>query len=729
MSVGASAVNSAYVTPSKEKCYSLLNIGRFLLQCKQELVDNAGALATRNLDLYMEYLAICFRRDIFKTFIRSFAVKKRPNYADQPEKIRKPVLVKTLRGFQFNDGDHVYKGDILVRQMGLEIYPGENVKLNRDTWDLVALRDGRFVITTETLSPYPDSPLYPVVREEGRVLRRPFVHVVAPPSVPVFKLKRYLLCLIRKDSTHVLADRLIVISYRHLRGRQREGVENVLITKTGQAMLEFQQQESATNMLTYYDLYSPPVIRGTQTITVQYSKHPHLTTTSKRPLLSEIIENVNKAHQALTWSPSSLSSSSRKVLWMQVTNPSTTPLGYVPFYQALFKFGQILRIVTFKSGSYPQAFIEFAQAISTDVAKHQLDGCPFVSGGICRTNYSHMEKLDVHQENQYCRDFTKNPLFLSSDLSGHHQQQGAGLAGAQSRVSPGSNSNTLSPAHSVSNGLPSVQQLASLDVQTLSSFANEVTQALAIAASRFPEPQSQHLQTQANSIRQLIPLVHIAANANGTAGGGGTFVDQAVNMPTGSPVLLVTQLNAEEITLDILFTLFGVYGDVQRVKILYNKKDSALIQFSDAYQANLALQYLNGIPLLGRTLRCQPSRHLSVTPAGELEAELTRDYTGSRLHRFRSVNSRNFSNICAPNTVLHVSGLPEDVCEDEIADLFHRLSGVAPTLVKSMDRDKRMALVEYATLADAVNALIKVDTYQIWPTARIRVTFSKSVVN
>lgn len=31
----------------------------------------------------------------------------------------------------------------------------------------------------------------------------------------------------------------------------------------------------------------------------------------------------------------------------------------------------------------------------------------------------------------------------------------------------------------------------------------------------------------------------------------------------------------------------GVYGDVQRVKILYNKKDSALIQMSDANQAQL----------------------------------------------------------------------------------------------------------------------------------------------
>lgn len=31
----------------------------------------------------------------------------------------------------------------------------------------------------------------------------------------------------------------------------------------------------------------------------------------------------------------------------------------------------------------------------------------------------------------------------------------------------------------------------------------------------------------------------------------------------------------------------GVYGDVQRVKILYNKKDSALIQMAEPHQAYL----------------------------------------------------------------------------------------------------------------------------------------------
>ena len=35
--------------------------------------------------------------------------------------------------------------------------------------------------------------------------------------------------------------------------------------------------------------------------------------------------------------------------------------------------------------------------------------------------------------------------------------------------------------------------------------------------------------------------------------------------------------------------LLGCYGDVLRVKILYNKKDSALIQFAESFQAQTGL--------------------------------------------------------------------------------------------------------------------------------------------
>lgn len=37
----------------------------------------------------------------------------------------------------------------------------------------------------------------------------------------------------------------------------------------------------------------------------------------------------------------------------------------------------------------------------------------------------------------------------------------------------------------------------------------------------------------------------------------------------------------------LLFPPLGVYGDVMRVKILFNKKENALIQMSDGTQAQL----------------------------------------------------------------------------------------------------------------------------------------------
>merc|ERR1719187_765040 len=73
-------------------------------------------------------------------------------------------------------------------------------------------------------------------------------------------------------------------------------------------------------------------------------------------------------------------------------------------------------------------------------------------------------------------------------------------------------------------------------------------------------------------------------------------------------VLLVSNLNEKEINCDDLFILFGHYGDVQRVKILFNKKDTALIQFTDYNQAQAAQQILNGVRLYGKEMRVSRSK-------------------------------------------------------------------------------------------------------------------------
>ncbi len=61
-----------------------------------------------------------------------------------------------------------------------------------------------------------------------------------------------------------------------------------------------------------------------------------------------------------------------------------------------------------------------------------------------------------------------------------------------------------------------------------------------------------------------------------------------------------------------IFTLFGVFGDVTRVKVLFGKPGTALVQFVDAVHAQRACQYLDKLSLVGPAsggLRVQFSKH------------------------------------------------------------------------------------------------------------------------
>uniref|UniRef100_A0A8C0YRM1 Polypyrimidine tract binding protein 2b n=1 Tax=Cyprinus carpio carpio TaxID=630221 RepID=A0A8C0YRM1_CYPCA len=156
------------------------------------------------------------------------------------------------------------------------------------------------------------------------------------------------------------------------------------------------------------------------------------------------------------------------------------------------------------------------------------------------------------------------------------------------------------------------------------------------------------------------------------------------------------------VTPQSLFTLFGVYGDVQRVKILYNKKDSALIQMSDGNQAQLAMSHLNGQKMYGKIIRVTLSKHQTVQlPREGLDDQgLTKDFTSSPLHRFKKPGSKNFQNIFPPSATLHLSNIP----------------------------DRKMALLQTSTVEEAIQALIDLHNYDMGRGHRLRVSFSKSTI-
>merc|ERR1712142_8930 len=120
------------------------------------------------------------------------------------------------------------------------------------------------------------------------------------------------------------------------------------------------------------------------------------------------------------------------------------------------------------------------------------------------------------------------------------------------------------------------------------------------------------------------------------------------------------------------FILFGVYGDVVRVKILYEKRDTALIEFTNSMQANQALRNLNGKKLYGKELKIKISKFQKVNmpKEGSDTFKLTKEYLNSALHRYKKPGSKNYSNIYEPCDVLHLSNIPEGYTKEKMEAIF-----------------------------------------------------------
>uniref|UniRef100_A0A3P9CNH1 Polypyrimidine tract binding protein 1 n=1 Tax=Maylandia zebra TaxID=106582 RepID=A0A3P9CNH1_9CICH len=197
-------------------------------------------------------------------------------------------------------------------------------------------------------------------------------------------------------------------------------------------------------------------------------------------------------------------------------------------------------------------------------------------------------------------------------------------------------------------------------------------------------------------------------------------------IPAGHSVLLVSNLNPE--VSDCLPT-GCVYGDVMRVKILFNKKENALVQMSDSTQAQLAMSHLNGQRLHGKPLRITLSKHMSVQlpREGHEDQGLTKDYSNSPLHRFKKPGSKNYSNIFPPSATLHLSNIPPSVVEDDLKMLFAS-SGAVVKAFKFFQKDHKMALIQVGSVEEAIESLIEFHNHDLGENHHLRVSFSKSSI-
>ncbi|EFJ25475.1 hypothetical protein SELMODRAFT_99329, partial [Selaginella moellendorffii] len=177
--------------------------------------------------------------------------------------------------------------------------------------------------------------------------------------------------------------------------------------------------------------------------------------------------------------------------------------------------------------------------------------------------------------------------------------------------------------------------------------------------------------------------------------------------------LLVSNLHEVLVYEEKLFNLFSGYGRVLRIKMFENAKQ-ALVQLADGVQAELALNFLKGAPLLGSAMEISFSKHNTI------RHPRTRDFTMDPYNRF---NSEYVKNCCPPSKILHISNVSDEVEEGDLLN-FLAPHGVIQRVKLFESTNRRQALVEFDTIEQATEALASKHRSKLKATS-LRIAFSR----
>ncbi|XP_078070193.1 polypyrimidine tract-binding protein 3 isoform X2 [Mustelus asterias] len=462
-------------------------------------------------------------------------------------------------------------------------------------------------------------------------------------------------------------------------------VTNLLMLKgKNQAFLEMASEEAAVTMVNYYTTVTPHL--RNQPIYIQYSNHRELKTDNlpNQGRTQAALQAVNAMHTSnmSTVNEGTLLAGQSSVLRIIVEN-LFYPVTLEVLHQIFTKYGTVLKIITFTKNNQFQALLQYADPMHAHHAKLTLDG-QNIYNACCtlRIEFSKLTSLNVKYNNDKSRDFTRLDL-----PSGDGQP-------------------TVDPSVAAAFGAPGI-------------ISNPYGGSGFGPALGFPQTAGLSVQGIPGGLGHL-GLPHGAV--------GGRLAMHGIG-PAANSVLLVSNLNPEKVSPHWLFILFGVYGDVHRVKILFNKKENALIQMADANQAQLAMSHLNGQKVYGRVLRVTLSKHqmVQLPREGQEDQGLTKDYSSSPLHRFKKPGSKNFQNIFPPSSTLHLSNIPPSITEDDLRNLFES-TGCSVKGFKFFLKDRKMALIQLDSLEEAIQALIDLHNHDLGENHHLRVSFSKSTI-
>lgn len=213
------------------------------------------------------------------------------------------------------------------------------------------------------------------------------------------------------------------------------------------------------------------------------------------------------------------------------------------------------------------------------------------------------------------------------------------------------------------------------------------------------------------------------------SGFSGQYQKQNPNKKENS--ILIASGFDEDVSPYKIFRLFSLYGNVTKVKIMFKKRDTALIQYMDSYQAKLAKLYLNGCMFGSGQIKVNTSKSQYIImpkKGANIDSEecmLAQDFSHSKEHRYKIAGSRNFQNIAPPSKVLHLSNLPKEIEEEKLHQLFSSVAGFEKIKFFEVG-GKTMAHAEFDSISTAIEIIIAFHNYNI-DGRYLKLSFSKNV--
>eukprot|EP00347_Sterkiella_histriomuscorum_P014929 403358967 len=308
-----------------------------------------------------------------------------------------------------------------------------------------------------------------------------------------------------------------------------------------------------------------------------------------------------------------------KVLLVSITNIKY-PVNADVLFTIFQKYGDPQRIVIFPRQQGEQALVEFQTFEQAKKVKLLLDGQGMYGvsqpANVMKIQFSELQKLEINTQTLKARDFTKqtvgsfvqNQIDKQGDLSINKDDNGISRTEFSDMFEKAYQKVQTNMKHEfnlVSH--QSDQEMNPVNSESIFTFG------LDQFSIDFNKIQTQAAQQQNDSLQQI----HT------------------------SKVLILSNLPVN-VHPHLLFKLFGIYGNVLRVKILFNKRETALIEFEDINQAKTAKQFLNGIQFFSTNIQVNFSKNsLAVITPSQLS--IGTDLLAAKIFRIWQVQAKYFT--------------------------------------------------------------------------------------